>query len=101
MEPMKLFIDTHDLANGTFPEGITTEQFGEFYGAYQKACAEEGVVQLRVHVGFDQGRAFCFNLAPSADAVRRAHEKAGLPFDAITEVTVATPGDMFFRARAG
>jgi hypothetical protein len=44
------------------------------------------VVPLRVHVGYDEGRAFCFTMAPDADAVRRAHERVGLPFDSITEV---------------
>lgn len=96
MQKMKLFIDTHDRAKGTFPEDISTKEFGEFYAKYQAACREEGVVQLRAHVGFEEGRAFCFNLAPNVEAVRRAHEKAGLPYDSITEVQVATPGDMFF-----
>ena len=27
MQRMKFFIDTHDAANGTFPAGITKEQF--------------------------------------------------------------------------
>ncbi|MEZ4338188.1 MAG: DUF4242 domain-containing protein [Sandaracinaceae bacterium] len=98
MKEMKLYVDTHDRAKGTFPESLTTEQFREFYAKYQKACEEEGVVQLRAHVGLEDGRAFCFNLAPSIEAVRRAHEKVGLPYDSITEVTVATPGDMFFQA---
>ena len=97
MQKMKLYIDTHDVDKGTFPEGLTTEGFRDFYAKYQQACEEEGVIQIRTHVGFGEGRAFCFNLAPSADAVRRAHDKAGLPFDQITEVTVATPGDMFFQ----
>jgi len=52
---------------------------------------------LRVHVGFEGGRAFCFNMAPSAEHVKRAHDKAGLPFESITEVTTATPGDPFFQ----
>jgi hypothetical protein len=39
-------------------------------------------------------------MAPDADAVRRAHEKVGLPFDKIAEVTTATPGDTFFRRSA-
>lgn len=37
------------------------------------------------------------HMAP--DAVRRAHERVGLPYDATTEVTTATPGDMFFPRR--
>jgi hypothetical protein len=35
-------------------------------------------------------------MAPSAEAVRRAHERVGLPFDDITEVVTSTPGDIFF-----
>jgi hypothetical protein len=97
MQPMKFFLDTHDQRNETFPAGITPAQFAEFYSKFEKACREEGVVNLRAHVGFEDGRAFCFNMAPSADHVRRAHAKAGLPFDTITEVTTATPGDMFFQ----
>jgi hypothetical protein len=31
--------------------------------------------------------------------VKRVHERVGLPYDAITEVTTATPGDMFFKRR--
>jgi len=46
------------------------------------------------------GRAFCFTMAPDAEAVRRAHERVGLPFDEIIEVMTATPGDTFFSARA-
>ena len=36
-------------------------------------------------------------MAPTAEHVKRAHEKAGLPFEAITEVVTATPGDSFFK----
>jgi hypothetical protein len=45
-------------------------------------------------------RAFCLNLAPDAESVRRAHERVGLPDDDISEITKATPGDTFFRRRA-
>lgn len=100
MERMKFFIDTHDQKSQTFPQGITKEAFAEFFSKYEKISREEGVVVLRVHVGFDEGRAFCFNMAPSAEHVRRAHERAGLPFDSITEVTTATPGDLFFQPQA-
>ncbi|MCU7842519.1 MAG: DUF4242 domain-containing protein [Candidatus Thiodiazotropha sp. (ex Monitilora ramsayi)] len=100
MQPMKFYIDTHDSASETFPAGLTPEQFERFYASYEKACYEEDVVPLRVHVGYGDGRAFCFTMAPDADAVRRAHEKVGLPFDTITEVTTATPGDTFFKCTA-
>ena len=99
MQTMRFFIDTHDRSRKTFPAQLTTEQFAGFFAQDEQACADEGVVPLRVHVGFDEGRAFCFNMAPDADAVRRAHERVGLPYDSITEVTTATPGDMFFRRR--
>ena len=96
MQPMKFFIDTHDQRSGTFPAGISAQEFADFFRKYEAACREEGVVILRAHVGLDAGRAFCFNMAASEAHVRRAHEKAGLPFEAITEVSTATPGDLFF-----
>lgn len=96
MHKMKLFLDTHNRDQGTFPEQIDREGFAKFFSAYEQACREEGVVILRVHVGLEAGRAFCFNMATDEDAIRRAHEKVGLPFDSITEVSTATPGDLFF-----
>lgn len=99
MQPMKFFVDTHDARHGTFPAGIAPEAFAAFYAKFEEACRAEGVVSLRAHVGFEDGRAFCFTMAPDADAVRRAHERVGLPFDEITEVLTSTPGDLFF-ARA-
>lgn len=99
MQAMRFFIDTHDRATQTFPAQLTPEDFAGFYANYEAACYAEGVIPLRTHVGYDDGRAFCFNMAPDADAVRRVHEKVGLPFDSITEVTTATPGDMFFKRR--
>jgi hypothetical protein len=97
MQPMKFFLDTHDKRSQTFPAGITQAQFAEFFANYERLAREEGVVVLRIHVGFEEGRAFCFNMAPSAEHVKRLHEKAGLSFDTITEVATATPGDLFFR----
>lgn len=100
MERMKFFIDTHDTAKETFPEGLTPEQFEGFFAQYEQICVEEGVVILRVHVAYEEGRAFCFTMAPDGEAVRRAHERVGLPFDSISEVQTATPGDTFFRPQA-
>jgi hypothetical protein len=96
MTKLKFFIDTHDLANGTFPADMTKEGFADFYPKYEQACRELGAISLRVHLGLADGRAFCFTMAEDAETVRRAHEKVGLPFDSITEVVTATPGDMFF-----
>lgn len=98
MQTMRMFIDTHERSRGTFPEHISVEEFEAFLAKYGQACDAEGVVMLRIHVGMEDGRAFCLNMAPDADAVRRVHERIGLPFDSITEVKTATPGDLFFRA---
>lgn len=99
MQAMRFFMDTHDQARQTFPAGLTPEAFESFYGQYEQACAAEGVVPVRMHVAYGDGLAFCLNMAPDAEAVRRAHARVGLPFDRITEVKMATPGDTFFRAR--
>lgn len=97
MQRLRFFLDTHDRAKATFPQQLTPADFEKFYAAYEAACLAEGVISLRVHVGYDDGRAFCLTMAPDAEAVRRAHERVGLPFDSITEVATATPGDTFFR----
>lgn len=58
------------------------------------------VVIIRTHVSFDDGRTVCLNMATDAEALSRAHERVGLPFDSTVEVTTATPGDMFFQRKA-
>jgi len=100
MQKLRLFLDTHDREKQTFPASLTADQFAVFFADYERACQEEGVVVVRLHLGLDAGRAFCLNLAPDADAVRRAHEKVGLPFDSITEVSTASTGDLFFQRPA-
>lgn len=100
MQKMKFYIDTHDVEKETFPKGITPAQFEGFFEQYEQVCTEEGVVILRVHVAYEAGRAFCFTMAPNEEAVKRAHERVGLPFDSICEVKTATPGDTFFRPQA-
>jgi len=95
MQPLRLFLDTHDKTRETFPAKLTPAQFADFYDKYQRACREEGVVPLRTHLSYEAGRAFCLNLAPDAEAVRRAHARVGLPFDAITEVLTADPAGAF------
>jgi hypothetical protein len=39
-------------------------------------------------------------MAPDEEAVQKAHERAGLPYDSITEVEFATPGDTFFEIKS-
>lgn len=98
MQKMKFFIDTHDRAAGTFPEKVSKEEFAAVFSQYEAAAREEGVVVLRTHLNLEEGRMFCFNMAPDAAAVERAHARLGLKFDSITEVSTATPGDLFFSA---
>lgn len=100
MKPMRFFLDTHDRTRKTFPEKLSPEEFEKFFALYEQACYEENVVPIRTHVSYESGRAFCLNMAADADAVRRAHERIGLPFDSIVEVTTASPGDTFFRRKA-
>ncbi len=97
MTPLKFFIDTHDRANNTFPAKISPLEFEGFYAKYEKACYEEGVIPVRLHIGYEEGRAFCLNMAPDVESVKKAHARVGLPYDSITEVAMATPGDTFFR----
>jgi hypothetical protein len=97
MQKLRLFIDTHDKVNNSFPDGLTAEQFEPVLEKYQAACCEEGVILLRVHLGYTDGRAFCLTMAPNVEAVQRAHARIGLPFDNITEVETASPADTFFR----
>lgn len=100
MKSLKFFMDTHDRANKTFPAKITPVEFEGFYAKYEKACYEEGVIPVRLHVGYNDGRAFCLTMAPDTESVKRAHDRVGLPYDTITEIATATPADTFFRRSA-
>ena len=100
MNSLKYFLDTHDRTHKTFPAKISPAEFEAFFAKYEKACFAEGVIPVRLHVGYAEGRAFCLNMAPDADAVKRAHDRVGLPYDTITEVQMASPSDTFFRRPA-
>ena len=94
MQNMRFFMDTHDERQGTFPAGITPKEFESFYKLYEQACEEEGVISVKIHAGFSQGRAFCLNMAPNVEAVFRVHEKVGLPYTEITEISTISPSDL-------
>jgi hypothetical protein len=96
---MKLYIDTHDKGNGTFPVSITSKQLNTFYASYAKACAEEGVVIIRTYVSQKDGKAFCVNMAPSVTAIKKAHDKAGLPYSNISEVNGVAPTDLLLNEK--
>jgi hypothetical protein len=96
---MKLYMDTHDKKDGSFPASITSEQLNKFYVGYAKACAEEGVVIVRTYVSQTDGKAYCLNMATSISAIKRAHEKAGLPYNAISEVNGVAPTDLLLNEK--
>ncbi len=91
---MKIFIDTHDKRDGSFPASITPEQLNAFYAKYAKACEDSGVVIVRTYVSLKEGRAYCITMASSDDAVKKAHKNAGLPYKTITEVNGVAPNDL-------
>ena len=62
-----------------------------------KRPVTKSVIPVRLHVGYNEGRAFCLTMAPDAESVKRAHDRVGLPYDTITEIATATPADTFFR----
>jgi hypothetical protein len=93
---MKLFIDTHDKNTKTFPEKISADELKKFYEGYVKIFQEEGVVIVRTLLNPADGRAFCLNMAESAEQVERAHQRVGLPYDSITEVKGVAPNDLLY-----
>ena len=95
---MKFFMDEHQREFESFPKGqVSDEQFAEMYKAFEKACAEEGVMPMGAHVSCGQGRAYCLTAAPSQEAVRRAHDKVGLPYNKITEIKRLTSLDLLLK----
>jgi hypothetical protein len=86
---MKYFIDTHDHTKGSFPkEQLTETEFIAIYGRFEKACESEGGLALGARVNLKQGRAFYFTVGPDVEAIRKAHETIGLPYDSITDYDV-------------
>ncbi|MCW2695803.1 MAG: uncharacterized protein JWR62_888 [Modestobacter sp.] len=55
--------------------------------------ADEGVQWLYSFLSADKRKTYCLYEAPSADAIRRAAERAGLPADVIVEMTATVRPD--------
>jgi hypothetical protein len=95
---LKFYMDEHQREFDSFPkEQITDEEFAEVYKDFEKACEEEGVVPMGSHVNCHHGRAYCLIAAPNEEAVRRAHEKVGLPYNKITEIKRLTSLDLLLK----
>ncbi len=80
---MAQFMDVHTSMAGVTPEALA------------EAHRADLAIQDDEHVDFRQawadpktGHVFCLSEAPSADAVRRIHERAGHPADEVHEITV-------------
>lgn len=80
---MPEFMDVHDGM-----QGITAEALHEAHQADLAIQGEEGVDFKRAWADPVSGKVFCLSEAPSADAVKRIHERAGHPTDQVFEVPV-------------
>ena len=80
---MPEFMDVHDGM-----QGITAEALHEAHQADLAIQGEEGVDFKHAWADPVSGKVFCLSEAPSADAVKRIHERAGYPTDQVFEVPV-------------
>lgn len=69
-------------------KGITPEALLEAHNADLAIQGEEGVDFQHAWADPDTGMVWCVSEAPSADAVRRIHERAGHPADEVYPVPV-------------
>lgn len=80
---MPQFMDVH-----TTMVGVTAEALAEAHQADLAIQDEEGVDFKQAWADPRTGHVFCLSEAPSAEAVRRIHERAGHPPEEIHEITV-------------
>ncbi|MEV7393673.1 MULTISPECIES: SCO4226 family nickel-binding protein [Streptomyces] len=81
---MPQFMDVH---HGM--KGITADQLQEAHEADLAVEKDEGVHFERAWADPDSGNVYCLSEAPSAEAVRRVHERTGHPADEIHEVPLS------------
>jgi hypothetical protein len=80
---MARFIDVH-----TGMHGITQEGLRAAYQADVEIQDDEGVEFQRAWADPDAGMIWCISEAPSADAIRRIHERSGHPATDVYPVPV-------------
>ncbi len=80
---MAKFMDVHRSM-----KGITAEALQEAHQADLDIQGDEGVDFQHAWADPDSGMVFCPAEAPSADAVRRIHERAGHPADDVYPLPV-------------
>lgn len=80
---MPTFMDVHVNMVGVTPEALL-----EAHRADLAIQGEEGVDFQRAWADPVSGHVFCLSEGPSAEAVRRIHDRAGHPADEVHEITV-------------
>ena len=80
---MSEFMDVHRSM-----KGVTQEQLKEAHDADLAIQDDENVNFKHAWGDPESGMVFCLSEAPSADAVRVIHERAGHPADDVYEVPV-------------
>ena len=80
---MPQFMDVH-----TTMMGVTSEALKAAHQADLDIQDEEGVDFKQAWADPNTGHVFCLSEAPSAEAVRRIHERTGHPADEVHEITV-------------
>jgi hypothetical protein len=91
---MKYYIDTHDVKDGTFPEGVTEEQFIEVYSKFDDACHAVGGTAMGAHVNVQEGKAYCFTKNADKESLLKAHAAIGLKVSEVTEIKRVTGVDL-------
>ncbi len=80
---MPQFMDVH-----TSMTGVTADQLREAHQADLDIQGDEGVDFKQAWADPNTGHVFCLSEGPSAEAVKRIHERTGHPADEIHEITV-------------
>ncbi len=80
---MPEFMDVH-----TSMAGVTPEQLNEAHNADLAIQDDENVNFKHAWADPESGMVFCLSEAPSAEAVKKIHERAGHPADQIYAVPV-------------
>jgi hypothetical protein len=76
-------MDVHDGMHG-----ISNELLAQAHQADLDIQATEGVNFKHAWADPDSGKVFCLSEAPSAEAVKRVHQRAGHPTEQVFEVPV-------------
>jgi len=77
------FMDVHDGMHG-----ISNELLAQAHQADLDIQASEGVNFKHAWADPESGKVFCLSEAPSAEAVKRIHQRAGHPTEQVFEVPV-------------